>query len=86
MTATGRHHTVQSVADRFSVTTHIVLGWIARGELRAVNVAASPAARRPTWRIAEGAVRDFERLRSPVPAASSKPAPKRKAKEEVCFY
>jgi transposase len=84
--ATSRHHTVRNIADRFGVTLHVVLAWIARGELRAVNVAVSLTARRPTWRIAEEAVRDFERLRSPHAAMKTKPPPKSKSKAEIRWY
>jgi excisionase family DNA binding protein len=60
--------TVKQLSERFSVSQHTVLGWIAAGELRAVNVGTRPGTKRPRWRITEQAVEAFETLRSPTPS------------------
>ena len=57
-------HTVRGVADEYTVTEHTVLGWIAAGELEAVNVGRAPGKRRPRWRITDEALRKFELRRS----------------------
>lgn len=56
--------TVQAVADRYGVSAHTVLGWIRAGELAAVNVARSHAARKPRWRIPAAALAGFEARRA----------------------
>jgi transposase len=60
---------VHEVAERYDVSEHAVLGWVARGELRAINVARSPEAKKPRWRITQQALEAFEqaRTRSPPP-------------------
>ena len=82
------HMTVRDVAERLGVSTHTVLGWIARGELRAVNVATSPKCQRPTWRIAHEAVREFEDARSCSPTTPRRRASSSTRKEAgvVEFY
>jgi len=45
-----------AIAERLGIDAHKVLGWIGRGELKAVNV-ADHVGGRPRWRIAE---RDLE--------------------------
>lgn len=65
--APGRTFTVADVCRRYGVGEHTVLGWIGRGELKAVNVARKPGAKRPRWRITSAAIEEFERLRTPVP-------------------
>jgi excisionase family DNA binding protein len=85
MTVAGRHLTVRSVADRFGVSQHVVLAWIAKGELRAVNVAATLHTR-PSWRIAEDAVRDFEQSRSHQLIPTNKTPSRSKAKDAISFY
>ncbi len=47
-TTTGRGLTPNELARRYGVGVHKVLGWIGRGELRAVNVATDASAR-PQW-------------------------------------
>ena len=62
--------TVQQIADeRYGVSPHTVLAWIARGELRAVNVARSANGAKPRWRISEEALKAFEASRTPGPPA-----------------
>jgi transposase len=81
-------YTVRDLMNRFGVTQHTVLGWIARGELAALNVGRSPNASRPRWRITAAALEKFEGSRtstSPAPAA----APRRRRRERddvINFY
>ena len=77
--------TVKAVADRLGVGVHAVLGWIAAGELSAVNVARNRAGERPRWRISADALQQFElgRLAPPPPVRG----PRRKKLAEVTqFY
>lgn len=70
--------TVQQIADRYGVCPETVNGWIASGELRAVNVARNRGAKKPRWRITADALRLFEELRATtapaVPRQRKKPA------------
>ena len=61
--------TIRQVADHFAVGLHIVLCWVRRGELRAVNVGRNPRGR-PTWRVPLDALAEFERARAARPAPS----------------
>ena len=56
------------VAKRLAVDAHKVIGWIRRGELRAVNVAADTEGR-PRYRIspADLAVFEASRMVGPTP-------------------
>jgi len=45
------------------VAQHTILGWIRRGELKAIDVSREPGGR-PRWRISEDAIADFERQRT----------------------
>jgi transposase len=61
------HTTPPKVAKRYGVSEDKVLGWINRGELRAINVAARLGGR-PRWRIPEDAIVEFEAARSAQPS------------------
>lgn len=61
--------TPPQIARRYGVKPAKVLGWIASGELVAVNLADGPGGR-PRWRVSPEALADFERRRS------SRPTPK----------
>jgi excisionase family DNA binding protein len=43
----GNTVSVKDVAERYGVTPHTVLSWIASGELRAVNVGRRAGAKKP---------------------------------------
>ena len=58
--------TPADIAKALGVNRTKVLAWIRRGELRAVNVAAT-SGRRPRWRIAQEALDAFLIARSPTP-------------------
>ena len=63
-------------AERLGIKPEKVLGWIARGELRAINVAGRVGGR-PRWRISVEAIADFERRRSAVKPAKTRRRRKR---------
>jgi excisionase family DNA binding protein len=64
-----RYLSVRDVAEALGVNATKVIGWINRGELRAVNVAARTGAGcRPRWRITEKDFKCFEASRTVVPA------------------
>lgn len=65
--AAHRYLRVASVAELFGVNVSKVIGWIRRGELRAVNIAARTS-KRPRWRISSEAIEQFEHARSSVPS------------------
>jgi excisionase family DNA binding protein len=77
-------HTVKQVAERYGVGQQTVLGWIARGELRAVNVSRRLGGR-PRWRVTKEALEAFELLRTPTPPPPRKRRRKRDP-EVVEFY
>jgi hypothetical protein len=77
--------TVKDLVGHFNVSPHTVLGWIASGQLPAVNVGVSPGKRKPRWRVTSTAVAEFEATRMTMKAP---PRAKRKTKdpEIVEFY
>ncbi len=58
---------VRDVCERYGVGEHSVLGWIASGELRAINVGRRLSTKKPRWRITQEALEAFEALRTPTP-------------------
>jgi excisionase family DNA binding protein len=58
---------VRDLTERYGVSEHTVLGWIASGELRAINVGRRLATKKPRWRITQEALEAFEALRTPTP-------------------
>jgi excisionase family DNA binding protein len=79
-------YTVETVAARYGVTEMTVLGWIARGELKAINVGRAPGKKRPRWRISQAALDAFEAARTPTPPAPSTRRRRAGAGEVVEFY
>lgn len=79
MEVDANYYTVQTAAEMLSVDDEQVLAWINSGQLKAVNVAKSPAGKRRRWRIPEASIGRF--LLSRLHPASIKPtresAPKR---------
>jgi hypothetical protein len=75
--------TVRDVAVRYRVGPDKVRGWIARGELRAINT-AGVACGKPRWVITQESLAAFERRRVGGPAV--KPAKRRKRQAEVTDY
>lgn len=64
-------YTVNDIMQRYGVTQHTVLAWIASGELTAMNVGVAPGKKKPRWRITQAALDAFEAMRTPAA-----PAPK----------
>jgi excisionase family DNA binding protein len=76
--------TAVQVAADLGVNQSKVLGWIHRGELRAINVAARLGGR-PRWRISREAVDAFLAARTVQPAAAP-PRRRRRADPEVIQF
>ena len=77
---------IQDLKKRYGVGEHTVLGWIRRGDLKAINVARRAEGGRPKWRITQDAVDAFELLRGSQPEPT---APRRRRKKDdsiVEFY
>jgi excisionase family DNA binding protein len=79
-------HTVKDLTERYGVSEHTVLGWISRGELRAINVGRRPGAKRPRWRITDEALQAFEMARTPTPPPPRMRRRKRPAEDVIQFY
>jgi hypothetical protein len=60
-------HTIAQAAQQLAVNRHQVSTFIASGELVAVNVAANPRGGRPSWRISQEALEQFQLRRSSAP-------------------
>ena len=58
--------TVRDLVERFAVGEHTVLGWIRRGELRAIDVSRNRGGK-PRWRISAEALAAFELARTASP-------------------
>lgn len=59
--------TPPQIAKRYGVSEEKVIGWVRRGELRAINLAARRTGR-PRWKIAYADLVAFESARAAVPA------------------
>jgi excisionase family DNA binding protein len=81
----GSTLTIRDLCERYSVSQHTVLGWINRGELRAINVGRRPGAKKPRWRITQAALEAFELSRTPTPPPPRGKRRKRPA-EVIEFY
>jgi len=83
-----RYLSAPAVAERLGVNLSKVIGWIGRGELRAVNVAdrTGPGCR-PRWRIAVEDLERFEAARAavPMPAADQR-RPRRSKRQGYVEY
>jgi len=76
---------VKDLCEHYGVGEHTVLGWINRGELRAINVGRRMDAKKPRWRVTQEALAAFEQLRTPTPPPPG--AQRRKRPEGVIeFY
>lgn len=62
---------VKDLCERFAVGEHTILGWIKRGELKAIDVSRKQGGR-PKWRIKEEALVAFEQQRTPMPMLPQK--------------
>ena len=79
MASVPRYLTPPSLAQQYGVKPDKVLAWIARGELRAVNV-ANRIGGRPRWRISPEAIAEFENRRAAKPEVKR---PRRKRQTDV---
>jgi hypothetical protein len=70
--------TVREVARRFRVGEDKVRGWIARGELQAINTAATLCGK-PRWVITPDALAAFEKSRTGGPL----PKPQRRRRQHA---
>jgi hypothetical protein len=77
--------TVPALAAQMAVSQHSILGWIDRGELKAINVARR-AGGRPSWRISAAALEAFENSRSAQPQPKITRTRRRTPQEVVEFY
>lgn len=50
-------------ANARQVSVHKVLGWIKRGELRAIDLSDKHGSGRPRWKITQEAIAEFESRR-----------------------
>jgi hypothetical protein len=73
---------VRDVARRYRVGEDKVRGWIARGELQAINTATILCAK-PRWVVLPEALAEFERRRTGGPPPK---APRRRRRPEVRDY
>jgi hypothetical protein len=80
---------VREISERYGVAEGTVLGWIASGQLAAINVGKEPGKVLPRWRITPAALEAFEAARGGAAPAAAKPARNRKQRgraEVVEFY
>jgi excisionase family DNA binding protein len=82
----GKALSVQDVCERFGVGVHTVLGWIAAGELKAVNVGRRLGAKKPRWRITAEALEAFEHLRTPTPPPAVSRRRRPRSEDVIDFY
>ncbi len=73
------------IAERFGVDAHKVLGWIRRGELRALNVATTTGGR-PRFRISPADLAAFEASRSAGPPPKISRIRRRRDPQIVEFF
>jgi transposase len=64
--AVAPYLTPPAVAERYGVDVHKIIGWIRRGELRAIDVATTTGGR-PRYRISPADLAQFEAARSATP-------------------
>lgn len=77
-------YTPAEIAARLRVDVHAVLAWIARNELRALDVSHG-AGRRKRWRIPEEALEAFMRARSAMPPPAAPQRRRRRMPAVVSF-
>lgn len=83
--STIRYLSPPQVAERFTVDTHKVLGWIKRGELRAINVASTTGSR-PRFRVSPSDLAAFEAARSAMPQPKVSRIRRRKDPSIIEFF
>jgi len=58
------HYTPPQIAKELGVNNDKVLAWIHAGELSAINVATSPHALKPRYRVSDEALQEFKQRRA----------------------
>jgi transposase len=76
-------YSVRDLRERYTVSEHTILSWIRSGELRAISVARKQGGR-PTWRVTQQALEEFEVLRMATPPLPK--ARRRKQADVIQFY
>lgn len=76
---------VKDICERFAIGEHTVLGWIRRGELKAIDVSRTRGGR-PKWRITAEALAAFESARTPAPPQPRTRRAKSKSTDVIEFY
>jgi len=84
--STLTHTTPREISRRLGLRIHVVLAWIASGELRAANVTAKRNGQRPRWRIAEADLESFLSGRAGGPKPAPVARPRRTRDESVTQY
>jgi len=82
-------HDPKAVAARYGVGVPVVLGWIHRSELKAINVSKLPTSKRPRWKISTSALVEFEGIRTATTQTLPVPRRRQKAKRDsgwVSYY
>lgn len=77
-------YSIKNICERYAVGEHTVLGWIKRGELKAIDVSRRLGGK-PRWRITAEALAAFEQLRTPSPPPQPVKRNRRRA-DVVEFY
>jgi excisionase family DNA binding protein len=80
-----RYLTPPDVAETLGVNQSKILGWIKRGELAAVNVAAKVGGR-PRWRISQPDLEEFLSRRAAAPAPKAARRHKQKDHAIIEFF
>jgi hypothetical protein len=81
----ARGLTVLDVAARYRVSPDKVRSWIRRGELKALNVAASLCGK-PQLRVTQENLLEFERLRSAAVPTPEAPRRRRRRVTRVDYF
>ena len=76
--------TIQQVAELCGVSAKVVRQWIRKGELRAVNLSATPNSQRPRLRVSEADLVEF--LHARTMAATRKTQRRARRQEELPRY
>ena len=76
---------VKEVCERYGVSGHTVLGWIRRGELRAIDVSRQRGGK-PRWRITQESLEAFELIRTHTPPPPPTRRRKRQHHDVIEFY
>jgi hypothetical protein len=79
------YYTPPQLARLWQVSRKKILGWLARGELRGIDLATRRGGR-PRWRIPLDAVLAFEQARAAVPTAEVAPRRRRPAVGVIEYF